>query len=321
MDTQSPSTEQTEALTDYRYIGSDPNNYVTFNNETWRIIGVFSVDDGTGNVEQRLKLIRNESIGYYSWDNTFPYGTNNWTDARLNYLLNEGHESEENGGSLYWNSGSGTCYYGNNNVTVPCDFTETGLGSNARNMIGDTLWYLGGSNGYSNITTSMYYERERGTTVYSGGDTSWVEKVGLMYPSDYGYATSGGTTTNRNSCLNETFNNWLDLSDCYTNNWLYIYSPSSLYGQWTLTSDSSSLGSPRTMLVTSNGWIISWRPNSVDELGSLLAIAVRPSVFLKSNVKIIAGDGSSSNPYMLSQNIDNSFYRGINIIGKMYYIV
>ena len=69
-----PATEQTEALTDYRYIGADPNNYVTFNNETWRIIGVFTVDDGAGNKEQRLKLIRDESIGNYSWDNK-PSGT------------------------------------------------------------------------------------------------------------------------------------------------------------------------------------------------------------------------------------------------------
>src|SRR5699024_7093208 len=35
-----PETEQTEALTDYRYIGADPNNYVEFNDELWRIIGV-----------------------------------------------------------------------------------------------------------------------------------------------------------------------------------------------------------------------------------------------------------------------------------------
>ena len=45
-----PETEQLEATTDYRYIGNIPNNYITFNNETWRIIGVFDVDDGTGKI-------------------------------------------------------------------------------------------------------------------------------------------------------------------------------------------------------------------------------------------------------------------------------
>ena len=183
-----PETEQTEALTDYRYIGSDPNNYVTFNDETWRIIGVFTVDDGTGNVEERLKLIRNESIGSYSWDNKdtstgaeSAYGKNNWTDARLNYLLNPRYESEEIGGSLYWNSSSGTCYSGFGNATTNCDFTTTGLKEEAREMIGDTLWYLGGTSNYTSSTnglTSHFYSYERGTTVYSGRDTSWVGKVG-----------------------------------------------------------------------------------------------------------------------------------------------
>ena len=52
-----PATEQTPALTDYRYIGNDHYNYVYFNCdsldnqnaetcEVWRIIGVFDVDDG-----------------------------------------------------------------------------------------------------------------------------------------------------------------------------------------------------------------------------------------------------------------------------------
>ena len=53
-----------------RYVGADPNNYVSFNNELWRIIGVFNnIDDGTGKKETRLKIIRDEPIGEYSWDN------------------------------------------------------------------------------------------------------------------------------------------------------------------------------------------------------------------------------------------------------------
>ena len=64
-----PATTQLKANTDYRYTGADPNNYVSFNNELWRIIGVFPTDDGTGNIENRVKIIRNESIGRYSWDN------------------------------------------------------------------------------------------------------------------------------------------------------------------------------------------------------------------------------------------------------------
>ena len=209
------ATEQLKATTDYRYIGANPNNYVKFNDELWRIIGVFDVDDGTGKIEKRMKIIRNESIGKYSWDNKNPStgaetenGKNNWTDARLNYLLNPGHESETYGGSLYWNRKSGTCYYGQNNATTSCDFTSTGLNDTAKTMIGDAKWYLGGSSTCNDVTSPMFYTRERGTTVYSGRRTNWTGKVGLMYPSDYGYATSGGSSTNRASCMAQAFYNW-----------------------------------------------------------------------------------------------------------------
>ena len=62
-------TYQTEALTDYRYIGSNPNNYVIFNDEVWRIIGVFPVVNAKGETENRIKIVRNDYIGRYSWDN------------------------------------------------------------------------------------------------------------------------------------------------------------------------------------------------------------------------------------------------------------
>ena len=293
-----PATEQTEALTDYRYIGVDPNNYVSFNNELWRIIGVFTVDDGTGKKEQRLKIIRNESIGTYSWDNKDTTtgaesnnGKNNWPDARLNYLLNPGHESESVGGSLYWNSGSGNCYSGSNNGTTSCDFTTTGLKEEARNMIGDTLWYLGGTANYtsaSNGLTSHFYSYERGTNVYSGRSTSWIGKVGLMYPSDYGYATSGGATTNRNACLNKELYNWnsSSFSDCKNNDWLY----DSSHIQWALTSRSSY--SHNVFHVNNSGYV-----NSDGAYNR--SYGARPVVFLKSNITIASGNGSSSQPYIL----------------------
>ena len=81
------ATEQLEATTDYRYIGSSPNNYITYNDEVWRIIGVF---DG------RIKIIKDTSIGSMSWDvkdigvgsSTSEYGSNDWSDSQLMYMLN-----------------------------------------------------------------------------------------------------------------------------------------------------------------------------------------------------------------------------------------
>ena len=249
-----PETEQTEALTDYRYIGSNPNNYVTFNDELWRIIGVFTVDDGTGKKEQRLKIMRNESIGDYIWNSGF----NNWDDATLNFELNLGG---------YW--------------------TDT-LNVDAKDMIDNAIWYLGGSDSDNDVTASMFYERERGTNVYEGRSTSWTGKVGLMYPSDYGYATSGGTTTDRNACLNNEIFNWgrSDFSDCKDNDWIF----NSTGHQWTITPRATS--SAYVFYVRSEGTV--YYDASVGNSNS-----VRPVTFLKSSVKIIDGDGSSSNPYIL----------------------
>ena len=286
-------TEQLGATTDYRYIGANPNNYVKFNDELWRIIGVFDVDDGTGKIEKRMKIIRNESIGNYSWDNSKPesyYGTNNWLVARLNYLLNLGHESETCGGSLYWNRKSGTCYSGENNATTSCDFTSTGLNDTAKAMIGDTKWYLGGTSDWTTSSTGLtshWYKYERGKTVNSERSNNWTGKVGLMYPSDYGYATSGGSSTNRASCMSKELFNWSDNShrDCPNNDWLY----NSSQHQWTMSPRADLFY--RVFIVSYTGFV-----SCSSVFGALV---IRPVVHLKSTIKITGGTGSSTDPFIL----------------------
>ncbi|MBD9098219.1 hypothetical protein EGP98_01255, partial [bacterium] len=287
------ATEQLAATTDYRYIGANPNNYVKFNDELWRIIGVFDVDDGTGKIEKRMKIIRNESIGNYTWSNQDTsterdpnLGKNNWSDARLNYLLNSGHESETYGGSLYWNRKSGNCYYMSR--TTSCDFTSTGLTDSAKSMIGDAKWYLGGSSTNNDVTPPMFYTRERGTTVYnSSRSTNWIGKVGLMYPSDYGYATSGGSSTNRASCMSKELYNWEDssYSDCKNNDWLNIN-----YPQWTMSPRADTYFPVFT--VNFSGNVYGFDAGNVN--------ASRPVVHLKSTIKVISGSGTTTSPFILS---------------------
>ena len=63
----------------YFFTGSYPNNYITFNNETWRILSVEC--DGT------IKIMREASIGESTWAIS---GWNTWTmPASLNTYLNE----------------------------------------------------------------------------------------------------------------------------------------------------------------------------------------------------------------------------------------
>ena len=267
------ATTQLGVTTDYRYIGADPNNYVKFNDELWRIIGVFDVDDGTGKLEKRLKIIRNESIGDYSWDYSNS-DKNEWSTAQLQTLLNSG---------AYYNRTTGS-YYNNSTTASSVDFTSTGLTSSAKKMIGNAKWYLGGSPTDENVTAPMFYTSERGTTVYSERSTSWIGKVGLIYPSDYGYATSGDSTTSRVTCLAKEMYHWDRESACYQNDWLFKSS-----NMWLLSPNSSY--SIYVFYVYRSGF--------VSNIANGYSYGVWPVVYLKSTIKISSGTGSSTDPFVL----------------------
>ena len=310
-------TDTTNLATDdygnTRYIGKNPDNYVSIDGDIWRIIGTMKdVDDGTGNKEDRVKLIRASSIGGYgySWDTSKlsinnGEGVNEWSQADLMKLLNPGYESETVGGSLYWNNQSGKCYYFNNNETTSCDFTSTGIKDKLKTLISDAVWNTGsqGTNEWysasGGLTKHFYaYERSSNTgKICSSGNyckdtvertTTWTGKVGLMYPSDYGYATSGGSTTDRASCLNKELRNWGDsiASDCKNNDWLFNRS-----FQWTISPIASSSYAIFAFYVTSDGFV--YNSEVYDYYG------VRPVVYLTSNVKISGGEGTSESPFSL----------------------
>jgi len=279
-----------------RYYGASPNNYIYFNCEAypdtnceiWRIIGVF---DG------KLKLIKNENIGTFSWDNKDTstgaetvYGKNDWTTARLMKLLNPSDyyivDTNDNdlGQSLYYNSTSGKCYSGQNNATVDCDFTSTGIKNDTtRNMIAETTWNIGGWSN-SSVYPNQIYEYERGTTVYTGRPTTWMGKIALAYPSDYGYAVD------LNKCKYYRVDEYKDTA-CVSNNWMKTILGVSSNG-WLLSTHSG--GSYDVSFVHLNGSVSNFY------LGAQLVYEVAPVLYLSSELGIELGDGSSSNPYKLS---------------------
>ncbi len=282
-------TYQTEALTDYRYIGSNPNNYVIFNNEVWRIIGVFPVVNAKGETENRIKIIRNEFIGSYSWDNKNmatgaedDFGKNDWSDARLMKLLNGGYENEEVGGSLYYNRGSGICYSGHNNGTVSCDFSESGLNEEAKSMFSKVVWYLGGKDArITSNTGEDDYILERGNQVTSNRPLLWLGEVGLIYISDYTYTFANGVS---DSCYNT-------ITSCNVSegpkSWLY----KSNIGMYMIVHRSNN---------TRDIYVVNTYGADVLFGGADGGNYVYPTLYLNSNIKITSGDGSSENPYRLS---------------------
>ena len=126
-------------------------------------------------------------------------------------------------------------------------------------------------------TADTFYTAERGTTVYNGRPTTWTGKVGLMYPSDYGYA-SGSV------CLSTALLNYSN--NCYKINYL-------CKGQLWLQSPYASTNGCATVVdidggVYGEGYIFDYGSSDIF-----------PSLYLKSEVKITGGDGSESNPFTL----------------------
>ena len=321
-----------------RYVGANPCNYVSFNEETptfteqwgivdlsngtvlysydsestcqsnymmygspsgfacqkrtlvtggWRIIGIMNhVDDGTGKKETRIKLIRNDSLGNYSWDSSDStvnsgWGINDWTQADLMKELNGDYLNNNLTANTYWYNGQ------NNQKTEIFDYTKR-LSLHTQNIIGNAKWYLGGNNNeYS--TASEFYIAERKNNVWGSTSgqtcndgacpraTSWTGKVALAYPSDYGFAIGG---TVRDACLEKMLFDYTS-NDCYSNQWL----PSSVL----LTSSSSS--KYKTSFLNSTGNIFFDRVIRNE--------TVVPVVYLKSWVRITGGQGTPENPYTL----------------------
>ncbi len=102
--------------------------------------------------------------------------------------------------------------------------------------------------------------------------------IGLMYPSDYGYAAGS-------SCLSTTLWNYGD--GCQNSDYLY----NSGEYEW-LQAPNVSDSFYATLLVSTG------RVNAKYSKGS--PYEVHPVLYLSSDVKITSGDGSQNNPFQLS---------------------
>ena len=268
-----------------RYVGVNPNNYVEFNGETWRIIGVFG---------SNLKLVRDEILTTYSFDNKTTaqgiesnYGTNDWTNSYLREFLNDYYYAGKTitcHSAITWSGMQAT------NATITCPDINK-INATAKSMIQNTTWNLGGttyktnSAPYETYTVNELYTSERGTKVYTAHATISSDYVGLIYSSDYGYA-SIDTSCRQNLRTGVTYvnNTWRGTPTCKNNNWLF---KDSVY--WTISPISSVANRVSTV-------------GSAGDLGdnyALYRLGVRPSLYLNSNVKIVSGLGTKDNMFKL----------------------
>ena len=269
-----------------RYVGASPKNYLKFNDEIWRIIGVFNnittIDEQENEkTESLVKIVRNDSLGYYSWDSSESttnsgYGINEWSQADLMTELNTDYiNPNPTSSTTLWFNGS------NDSKNGPYDYSKN-INSSSIDKVAKVRWNLGGYN-TSSVSALNMYNAERGTTHISNPSDGitrkdyWDGKIALIYPSDYGYASTDTT------CRGNLYD--CDNADSKANNWLFNGA-----NQWTLSPHSGS--ADVVFNVISGGYV-----SDNDAYG---ADGVRPVLFLKSDVVIAGGTGESiENAYTL----------------------
>ena len=275
-----------------RYEGADPKNYICLDNKTsgacssssllFRIIGLFDEEyssNGTtsSGTKKLLKVIDTNNFGgtdgkYWNRTQTSGKKYNDWSTATLKTELNDTYLSAL--------------------------LATSGVNSKLESAIITSKWHLGGAglSNYQTLTAEGIYTEERNTSAISSGNPSSIyAKVGLMYPSDFGYATVGGTTTNKTGCRAKELYNWnsSSYSDCKNNDWIFT-------SQNSFADNREWLLSPYSMNSTDAAHLYSGGYVHLDGYRVVGGkFAVRPTFYLDSSIlKIVGtGDGSSSNPY------------------------
>ena len=280
-----------------RYYGSDPNNYVSFNNELWRIIGVF------GN---NVKLVRSESLGSLSWDSSDSSinkgnGINQWGESTYgDGSYYEGADLQVYLNKMYYGGDTTvTCYDGYQNSTITCP-TNT-LDRIAKLLIDKHTWSLGAIE-MSIEDTISFYNAERGTangkTCTSGNycndsvirTTKWTGYVALPYITDWAYASSESICETNIQTKDSS-----NLFVCKNNNWMQRSA-----WTWYLSPGVQSANANYVWTVSGNGNVANYIMFGAMSKFAYYGSNVAPSIYLKSSVLMKGGSGTSSDPYKLA---------------------
>jgi len=303
-------TKDNTADENIRYVGSNPRNYVYFNCEdtydgksygsdgynyasaceTWRIIGIFNVKTNISDAKRtkRIKIVSNSFDGS-TWDSSAEtinggHGINEWSQSDLKNILNG-----------YYLGTQSTCVgFNDDNEDISsfdCTGMMTPLSSVSQNMIGQAVWSTRGIEDKSYTAREMY-EAEQ-TSTLTGKEctigerfcndsverkTEWEGKIGLIYPSDWGYASTN------EECEDITDEN----ETCKENNWFGDNS----FWFWTISPNAHSEQAFRVFYT--GGYVYAGDASDPGD-----GVEVRPSTYLKSDIEFIGGNGSENNPYIL----------------------
>ena len=183
-------------------------------------------------------------------------------------------------GSRAWDSSSPE-WVGSDLQLYLADTYLPSMTSVAQGMVATVTYYLGGIGSHSSYYADDHYNREKGSTISPAAtNTTWSGKVGVMYPSDYAYAAD------LNTCQYGPYYYSSHTTACVNTDWLYIGG-----NEYTI-SHSSGYSSVQAMVINSNG--------ALGIYSGANSRAVRPVVYLNTNVYRVSGSGTSGSPYVLT---------------------
>ena len=267
-----------EGVAGIRYEGKNPNNYIWFNNEMWRIIGSIPVclTSSCGNSTTKLvKIIRNESIGGLTYDAKDELNTGIWGNNTLYKLLNGCYYGQKGTKGIDYDNNnlgmlcSNYCYGYGKKAVASCNYNNIGISDSSNDYYGSMVQNVYWNTGISSLELPALeiYTNELSNQTIKG-------KIGLLSVSDYGYATTYG----RDNL--STYNN----TNYTGSDWLYKEG-----NEWTIISDS--ITSEKVSCIISKG--------NIDMITANANAQVRPVIYLNSSVYVISGNGTYNNPYQI----------------------
>lgn len=265
--TKITQTVNSETYDEYRYQGANPNNYVSLNNERWRIIGAVRVTNGTGGY--KVKLIREDTL-----ESSYAFNSENssstWSEpGSLRVALSDPTNS-------------------NSYLRSFLQFSQ---------YFAEVSWSLGNVN--DNQTSTNAYIQEHSSSVWSGQPT-WNGRMGLANPSDYGFASSSCYNTHTLG----TGVTGYDSGDCTSSNWMYYpvgeNNVANIYNnQWLMS--PSSIQNPNATTLNDTGYVTSLSTTGYVTYDSANAQKyVRPVVYFLDTIKYVSGTGSITEPFIIS---------------------
>lgn len=260
----------------YFYKGKNPDNYIKFNDELWRIINI--------NEDGSLRIRRNESIGQKAFDspsnkryqsdgycNSSVYGCNVW-GSKTNIRDASGNLITKMPRFIFDN----TTY----DLPDKNSELEIYLNENWYKTLSDTRDIK--QNSIFNVGQLYFKNDNLSSDIKQEKSYTWQGNVGLIEISDY-----SRTNTNQSLC-NSVFKNHSSLNNyetCKSTSWIY----DSYSDQMSLTPNAER-NTCALWVVKSNG--------ASDGTYADVAKSIYPVLNLKDNISLI-GIGSINNPYQI----------------------